>query len=467
LTRLIHLLLATSIVWGTFAFGAVYAWAYWPLIIASSVIGISGCCVRSPQRLPKLSHTKRLAIGLLGFGLLGALQLVPVSLPFLSTLSPTSVQVISQLNLAVAAGVTDQHPISISPRSTVTALIIFAANAVLLLGCVRLFSMKGARRAGEVIAVAGVAVALCGIVQSRLFNGSIYGFWTPIDGGNPFGPFVNRNHFAGWMLMALPVSLGLLCGGIARAMPGVKPGWRARVLWCSSPQASRLILLALGTMIMALSLLMTMSRSGISALGVAIALTAIFVARRQTHGRRLLNVAYLLVLIGVTVGWAGADLISARFAETDWAQLNDRRGAWLDAIHIATKFPAAGIGLNTYGTATLFFQQHDLARHYSHAHNDYLQLVAEGGVLLAIPALLCLGVLIVDVRQRFLEETSQRNYWLRVGASTGLLAIALQETVDFSLQIPANAMLFAVVCAIALHRTPPVAPRPVNHPSIP
>ena len=93
-------------------------------------------------------------------------------------------------------------------------------------------------------------------------------------------------------------------------------------------------------------------------------------------------------------------------------------------------------------------------RHYAQAHNDYLQLAAEGGLLLTIPAALSVCAFIVAVRRRFVEETSVRTYWLRVGAVTGLTAIALQETVEFSLQMPGNAALFAVVCAIALHRTP-------------
>lgn len=88
------------------------------------------------------------------------------------------------------------------------------------------------------------------------------------------------------------------------------------------------------------------------------------------------------------------------------------------------------------------------------AHNDFLQLAAEGGLLLTIPALLCAGAFIAAVRRRFNEETSVRTYWLRVGAVTGLTAIALQETVDFSLQMPGNAALFAVLCAIALHSMP-------------
>ena len=114
----------------------------------------------------------------------------------------------------------------------------------------------------------------------------------------------------------------------------------------------------------------------------------------------------------------------------------------------------AGTGLNTYGTAMLFYQQHELAKSFSAAHNDYLQLAAEGGALLTIPAILCAGAFIVAVRRRFVDDASVRTYWLRAGAVTGLTAIALQETVDFSLQMPGNAVLFAVLCGIALHKGP-------------
>ena len=71
-----------------------------------------------------------------------------------------------------------------------------------------------------------------------------------------------------------------------------------------------------------------------------------------------------------------------------------------------------------------------------------------------VPAALCVGAFVVAVRRRFIEETSVRAYWLRLGAMTGLTAIALQETVEFSLQMPGNAALFAVLCGIALHQNP-------------
>jgi O-antigen ligase len=466
--RVAYVLIVAAVAWGAFAFGAVYPWAYWPLVVVAFAVGTTGLVMRPRESEGAPLRLTGLAVAFCGFLALGLLQLAPVPLTLLAAVSPEAMSVISQLDLVVAAGGADRHPFSIAPGLTAVGLVLFAANALLVLGCARLFSIRGPRRVAAAIPVIGVALALVGIVQSGLFTGKIYGFWTPLDRGNPFGPFVNRNHFAGWMLMALPLTLGLLCGGIARGMSGVKPAWRDRLLWFSSPDASRLILLSVAAMTMALSLLMTLSRSGILALGVAILVTGAFVVRRQSSGGRAVAVAYLILLMVVTVAWAGTDAIAARFMQTDWSGLSDRRGAWADAIDIASRFPVTGTGLNTYGVATLFYQRHDLARHYSQAHNDFLQLAAEGGLLLTIPAVVCLGFLIVGVRRRFMEESSTRSYWLRVGASTALLAIALQEMVDFSLQMPGNATLFAIICAIALHKTParrlPQASRPVSTP---
>src|SRR5207253_1103441 len=163
--------------------------------------------------------------------------------------------------------------------------------------------------------------------------------------------FVNRNHFAGWMLMGLPLTFGLLCAMLSRAMRGVRPYWRDRLMWLSTPDASLILLTGAAPIVMAISLVLTLSLSVMTALAAAIA-----------------------------------------------------------------RFPLTGTGLNTYGVATILYQRHDLEHHYEQAHNDYLQLMAEGGVLLAVPAALCLGVFAHTVRRRFRDETSTTAYWLRVGA---------------------------------------------------
>jgi hypothetical protein len=102
--------------------------------------------------------------------------------------------------------------------------------------------------------------------------------------------------------------------------------------------------------------------------------------------------------------------------------------------------------------AARFYQRHDLSQFYGESHNDYLELMAEGGFLVGVPIAICLIALAFEIRRRMKEDPPSTTWWLRRGATTGLVAIGLQETVDFSLQMPGNAVLFVVLCAIALHR---------------
>ena len=153
------------------------------------------------------------------------------------------------------------------------------------------------------------------------------------------------------------------------------------------------------------------------------------------------------------VAWVGIDAIGARFAEVDW-KLGGRAGAWGDAWRIHQAFPWFGTGLNTYGSATLLLQEFEKATaHYVEAHNDYLQLLVEGGWLVAVPALVLIGLFAREVRRRFREGRDDgTGYWIRLGAVTGIVAIAFQEIVEFSLQMPGNAAFFTVLCAMAVRK---------------
>jgi O-antigen ligase len=446
-------LLAAAIAWGAFAFGAVYPWAYWPLAAASALAAAAGLLAQAPGSWRPMD-LRPLSIALAAFVAAASLQLVPLPNAMVSAISPEAPSIVAELHPAARLDAS-RHALSIAPSKTAAGVAVFASLALVLVGASRLLSITGAGRLARAIAVIGVALALAGIIQKPLFTGKIYGFWTPLMGGNPYGPFVNRNHFAGWMLMGLPLTLGLVCGAIARGMRGVRPGLRERILWLSSPDASGIVLLMGAAAIMTLSLVLTMSRSGMSAaLLVLVATAGLVVLRSPTRGQKTAGVAAIAVLLVVAVGWAGTNVIAQRFSESDARDLNGRLGPWTDAVGIAARYPLAGTGLNTYGLATLFYQEFDLDHHYAQAHNDYLQLAAEGGLLLTLPAAACAIVFAFAVRRRFREETSVSAYWLRAGAVTGILAMALQETVEFSLQMPGNALLFAVLCAIALHRSP-------------
>ena len=113
--------------------------------------------------------------------------------------------------------------------------------------------------------------------------------------------------------------------------------------------------------------------------------------------------------------------------------------------------PVFGTGLDSFGQATVIYQTSgDL--HYAEAHNEYLQVLAEGGLMLGAVVLLLIVLIVRRVHHLFQAHRDLADiYWIRVGASVGLLGIAIQSLVEFSLQMPGNAALFTTLVAIALY----------------
>jgi hypothetical protein len=108
-------------------------------------------------------------------------------------------------------------------------------------------------------------------------NGLIYGFWQPIDGGgsNQFGPFINRNHFGGWMLLALGVLVGSLIGRLESALREDGPGRRRRLEWLSSSSANGLLLTGAAVLVGVVSIFWALSRSSIVSLAALVAMFAL------------------------------------------------------------------------------------------------------------------------------------------------------------------------------------------------
>ena len=440
----LFLVLAVSlVVWGALSFGAVYPWAYWPLLIGSVAAGLLGIFMPGSRAAPL---NWPIALSLAAIVLAVVLQMVPVPRDVILWINPEADAYLRQTDLAYAiqlsTGEPVWHPLSIRPDRTLLGLAFLTAFGLLLLGTARAFSVIRRRRFTGALVVFGVILALIGIVQKGLIADKPYGFWEPIDAGAffPFGPFVNRNHFAGWMAMALPLSIGHFGALVARGMPGVRPGWRNRLVWFSTPAASAAVLTGLGVLVISLSLVMTLSRSGLVCLFVAMALLGrLWLRRNATLTKRAVGVAFLSAVVIGAIGWTGIDAIAARFDQAQTSRFAGRLDAWADAVDIAAAFPVTGTGLNTYGFATLVYQKRNLRYHYVEAHNDYLQVVAEGGVLLAIPAFGLLGVVVYQLAKSRPGRTT--SLWIHAGAVTGLIAIGVQEIVDFSLQLPGNAVL--------------------------
>ncbi|MET0214723.1 MAG: O-antigen ligase family protein, partial [Vicinamibacterales bacterium] len=145
----------------------------------------------------------------------------------------------------------------------------------------------------------------------------------------------------------------------------------------------------------------------------------------------------------------GIDMLARWFV--DERSLLSRIDAWRDGWDVVRDFPVLGTGLNTYSPAMLLYQKRNPGFHMAQAHNDYLQLVAEGGVIVVLAAAGTV-ILLISAMRRTLRAASieARGYWVRTGCAVGLMAIAFQEIAEFSLQIPANAFLFCTLAALTV-----------------
>jgi O-antigen ligase len=113
-------------------------------------------------------------------------------------------------------------------------------------------------------------------------------------------------------------------------------------------------------------------------------------------------------------------------------------------------FGITGVGAGAYERAMLVYQPAPHETYFNHAHNEYLQLAAEGGLWLMIPATAAIVGAIVCIRKRMSEDRTA-IYWVRAGAASGMLAAAVQSTWETGLRRPANTLLFAILAAIAMH----------------
>src|SRR5262249_11332879 len=148
--------------------------------------------------------------------------------------------------------------------------------------------------------------------------------------------------------------------------------WRTRLIWLSSAEASGTILVAFAILVMTLSLILALARSGI--LCLLFALVVIVVLQWKNLGAsRGVALGYLVLATVIAFVWAGSDEIANRFRASYVFDLAGRIPIWSDTVRVIEAFPLTGTGLNTYPTAMLFFQTTMREFRIPAAHNDYLQ----------------------------------------------------------------------------------------------
>jgi O-antigen ligase len=295
------------------------------------------------------------------------------------------------------------------------------------------------------VMIFGFLVAIFGILQHLTFNGKLYWIREMRYGGVPFGPYVNRNHFAGFVELVLPVALVPLVMGKVR-----KEHWFLVALFAVLP---------LGALFLAAS------RGGIISFAAEMAVLALLLILRRAGGKHVLAGGVVLLVAFLLVSWLGVHQILQRFSSLQSLEVSVGKRASMraDTWRIFLDHPLAGTGLGTLQIAFPPYESLYDGKIVNHTHNDYLEALAETGIAGGLCCAWFLGVLFVGSLRRLLQLNSSFAAVLHLSGLVGCCGLLVHSLVDFNLHIPANALLFFLMACLATGEiNPSTAKTPVS-----
>jgi O-antigen ligase len=286
----------------------------------------------------------------------------------------------------------------------------------------------------------GGLLAFYSILQRVEDPSSIYGL-RQSNNAVPFGTYVNRHHFAALMEMTLGLSLGLLFAGELKR--------------------TQFPFLIVAAGVMATAIMLTGSRGGI--LSVVCLMTSIAVLRiwrkrdpGRSNGKVVLTLGFSLLFaltaVALVVFLGGSDqlarTIDVSLSSDDFS--TGRRDFWKVGWHIFVNNPITGAGFDAFGTAFSKYDPSSGLMRVEQAHNDYLQMLADGGVV-AFACVVGFIFLLVRKSLRTIRETSDGfPQGASIGAFAGCAAIVVHSFVDFPLRTTANGFVFLMLAGIAV-----------------
>ena len=259
--------------------------------------------------------------------------------------------------------------------------------------------------------------------------------------GSPFGPYVNHNDYAGLMEMLLPISVAYL---LSRSSDPILRFflWSGVILviisiWISGSRGAALVLLIEGLLLA--GILLWHRPRGVSPRSFAVLLGVV-----------LISTAFFswMVSTGRVGGRAWSVFEASQSLEVT---LGDRLRVGIDTLHMARSHPWIGVGVGCFESVFPSYMTFPSYLHWTHAHDDILEAVAETGLPGAVMILVAL-VLFFRVAFRHIEERLRHGWgWIQMGAAVGAVGLFCHSFVDFNLRIPANAAWFVVCLAVATH----------------
>ncbi len=326
-----------------------------------------------------------------------------------------------------------------SPYDTRIDLQLLLTYALLLFLATQLFRTADDWR-GFVwfIMFFGFLVAIFGILQHLTFNGKLYWFREMRFGGVPFGPYVNRNHFAGFAELVIPIALVPLVLGKVRR--------------------ERRFAVAVFALLPIVALFLAASRGGIVSFAAELGVLALLLALRRAGGRHVLAGGVVLLLAFMLVSWLGVRQILERFSSMQSLEVTGGKRASMrhDSWRIFRDHPWTGTGLGTLPIVFPAYESLYDAKFVNHAHNDYLEMLADTGLIGAVCCASFLGLLFFSSLKQLLVSDKSFAAALHLSGLVASCGFLVHSLVDFNLHMPGNALLFFLMAHLA------TAPIPQN-----
>lgn len=298
-----------------------------------------------------------------------------------------------------------------------------------------------------VIVLAGTAQALYG--SFMVLSGLEYGLFAEKTAyrGVATGTFYNRNHLAGFLEMSLACGIGLLVSTLGQDQ---RSNWRAQLRAGLDALLGPKMRLRVFLAFMVIALILTRSRMGNTAFFSSLIICSglyMIAERRINWGAIILFTSLMLVDFLIVGQWFGFDELAERLESTS-TQTEQRDEVARDTVTLLQANLITGYGLGTYYTVFPLYQGKDVRAYYDHAHNDYLEFASELGLVGFIP----LVILVLTSAWMGLSSLFRRRNRTARGAGfaafMSILSILIHATVEFNLQITANAQLFVFLLAM-------------------
>lgn len=442
MNRILEIVLAVVVVGTALAFGGVVPGAYsaMEIVLFASVLAL---LIHETWQGRIELHV---AIPPVLFALWLGLELVPLPLGIVRSLEPARFQGPAPLH-----GV-GWMTLSIYPHATLLGTIRFLAYLAAFVLAVRVFDSRQ-RSSLLVRALIGLGLfeAVYGSVEYLTGWEKIFTFNKQYYTGMATGTYINHNHFAGALEMTLPFLVGYVFYYFQIWQEG-----RGRRSSRSGQPASSAGFAAVAcvflVIVMLVGLLFSRSRTGI--LGALISLFFIaLLAQLRVRRKTWLLGLFIFLLVAVSYGlWIGLGPLLFRFEALSLGEKNfdvaTRLSFSKDALGIIRDYPWTGIGLGTFGTGFRHYQTGWVNYFVDHAHDDYVEFAAETGLLGAVLLFAPIAYLLVRMIIAFVTDSRRYRPSVLLGCVGSVLAILLHSATDFNLQIPANALILAVVLGI-------------------